>query len=300
MRKPSTLAYWQEIMHVPFMIGTSVRTESQDENAAMRHGELEAKLALLRERLTALSPGLLALSGGLDSRMLAHLAWSSGLDFRAVHARGPHVPPAETAYARAWAGSQGKSLEILDVDPLANEAVCANDKARCYHCKKAMFLALREHGGRHGLNSIIEGSQATDASSFRPGRRALAELGVISPMAEAGLSKPELRMLARSMGLSDPEQAARPCLLTRLEYGLRPTAELLGRLAACEAELAGLGLREFRLRLHADGRAVLQVALAEAGLAERLSRPVAQTLERHGFGHAALLVTGSVSGYFDG
>lgn len=266
----------------------------------MRDRELEAKLALLRERLAALAPGLLALSGGLDSRTLAHLTWSWGLDFHAVHVRGPHVSPAETTHARAWAGSQGKSLEILDIDPLTNEAVCVNDKARCYHCKKAMFLALREHAARHGLNSIIEGSQATDASSFRPGRKALAELGVVSPMAETGLSKPELRVLARSMGLSDPEQAARPCLLTRLEYGLRPTAELLGRLAACEAELAGLGLCEFRLRLHVDGRAVLQIAATEAGLAGRLSRPVAESLARHGFGHASLLVTGSVSGYFDG
>lgn len=266
---------------------------------AMQDARLTTKLDQLRQRLGDLEPGLLALSGGLDSRMLAHLAWSWGLDYRAAHLRGPHVQPAETAYARAWAESRGRTLEILVADPLGNTDVCANDINRCYHCKKFMFQILVERAARLGLASVAEGSQASDAMAFRPGRQALAELGVASPMAEAGLSKPELRLLARSMGLSDPEQAARPCLLTRLEYGLRPTADILARLAACEAQIASLGLRDFRLRLHRAGRVVLQVSLTEEGLAERLSRPVAESLARHGFGQAELRVTGSVSGYFD-
>ncbi|EMG38081.1 PP-loop superfamily ATP-utilizing enzyme [Desulfocurvibacter africanus PCS] len=265
----------------------------------MENTRLAAKLDLLRRRLTALSPGLLALSGGLDSRVLAHLAWSWELEFRAVHVRGPHVPPAETAYALAWAASLGKTLEILDVDPLAHEGVCVNDKTRCYHCKKAMFQSLGAWAERLGLSCMIEGSQASDATVYRPGRQALAELGIVSPMAEVDLSKPELRAIARSTGMADPEQAARPCLLTRLEYGLRPTQDMLAHLAACEAELAVMGLLDFRLRMHRDGRAVLQVSMTEAGLAERLARPISEALQRHGLGHAELLVTGSVSGYFD-
>lgn len=265
----------------------------------MEDTRLAAKLDLLRQRLTALAPGLLALSGGLDSRVLAHLAWGWGLDYRAVHMRGPHVPRAETEYALAWAASLGKTLEILEVDPLAHEDVCANEKNRCYHCKKSMFQSLGAWAARAGLNVIVEGSQASDAMAYRPGRQALAELGVVSPLAEAGLSKPELRAVARATGMSDPEQAARPCLLTRLEYGLRPTHDMLARLAGCEADLAAMGLRDFRLRLHRDGRAVLQVSMTEAGLAERLSRPVSEALRRHGLDQAELLVTGSVSGYFD-
>lgn len=265
----------------------------------MENTRLAAKLDLLRQRLTALAPGVLALSGGLDSRSLAHLAWSWDLDFRAVHLSGPHISQAETTQARAWCAAQGKELEILQVDPLAHEGVCANEQDRCYHCKKEMFQTLLEHASGQGLLSVMEGSQASDLEIFRPGRQALAELGVHSPLAEAGLNKPELRAVARATGLSNPGQAARPCLLTRLEYGLRPTAELLKRLAAGEGELSALGLCDFRLRLHLDGRAVLQVSLTEAGLAERLSRATGEILARHGFGHADLLVTGSVSGYFD-
>ena len=144
-----------------------------------------------------------------------------------------------------------------------------------------------------GCRILCDGSNADDLTAFRPGQRAVREAGVLSPLALAGLHKQELRDLGASWGLDDPQQAARPCLLTRLAYGMSPEPTLLSRLAAAEADLAALpGLGDFRLRLTPEP--VLQAAVLPDGLRPR----VMQVLDAHGFGGAGM-VEGTVSGFFD-
>lgn len=203
----------------------------------------------LQDKLREMGPFTLAYSGGIDSRFLAHAARSAAVPVNLVHVRGPHVAPAESEYALAWAEIAGFSVRELWLDPLSVAEVAAGSTERCYACKRFLF--------KHVLAAfpvpVCDGSNASDAGQFRPGRRALLEFGVRSPLAEVGLIKDMIRALARLTGLSRPDQQARACLLTRLPYGRRPDARLLARLAegerVVEEVLKAAGYEDFPFRL---------------------------------------------------
>lgn len=252
----------------------------------------------LRDVLRGLPRMAVALSGGLDSRFLCHAARLCGCEVTALHARGPHVPPTESAAALDWARRTGLTLLTVDFDPLPLPEVARNDRQRCYACKRGLVAALRQCLAEEGLARLplCDGSNADDLHAFRPGLRALAEAGVLSPLAEASLHKTELRALAAATGLEQPYQQARPCLLTRLAYGLAPDAATLARLAAAEAALAalpGMFCTDFRLRLTPAPELHL-ATLPEAGQAA-----LRATLAAHGFAQCSILVEGQVSGFFD-
>ncbi len=201
--------------------------------------------SLLRE----LSPLALAFSGGLDSRFLAHMACrsasSSGVRLRLFHFTGPHMPEAETAFALAQAEAMGLELSIVPVDPLANPEVAANGPERCYHCKRHLFTLLHKAAARHPAfagqrPTLCDGTNASDLREYRPGLRALHELGVRSPLAETGFDKALIRNTGAATGLACPEQKARPCLLTRYAYGLSPTHSSLRALAQAERTVQAL------------------------------------------------------------
>lgn len=258
-----------------------------------------AALERLRSLVSGLGSLLVAVSGGLDSRFLAQVAWGVNPRVVAVHATGPHVPAWESAAAVAWLHSQAIPHHGLAVDPLELPPVLQGAPERCYACKRALFTTIVRLAHDLGLATVAEGSQADDAGSHRPGRRALAELGVRSPLAEVGLGKAAIRRLAQELGVAAPDQPSRPCLLTRWPYGQSPRRELLPRLAAVEQALASLGLRDFRLRLPAPGRAMLQVAAGEAPFLREQESVVARVLSDHGFGNAEVVSTETVSGYYD-
>jgi uncharacterized protein len=217
--------------------------------------------ALLPDRLREILHGLpvcaVALSGGLDSRFLCHAALLCGCRVLAVHAAGPHVPAQESAAAQAWAQQRGLPLLPVRYNPLPLPEVAANSRQRCYDCKRGLIAVVRivlplapaatalapvpsGPSARAAPLPLCDGTNADDMTAFRPGLRALKEGGVRSPLAEAGLAKDHIRLLARQTGLDQPDQRARPCLLTRLAYGLTPTEDLLRRLAAAETALAAL------------------------------------------------------------
>lgn len=230
--------------------------------------DIQPRVEELRSAIAALAPGLIALSGGVDSRLLSHLAARTGQRFEAAHFSGPHVPEAETALARSWCAEQGLRLHVLEIDPLARPEVAANAPLRCYHCKHLLFSRARELARSRGLATLLDGSNASDQSTHRPGLQALAELDVHSPLAEAGVDKAMVRAISRELGLAGWDAPARPCLLTRFAYGLRPDGATLRRLEAAEAALAGLGFREFRLRVPRTGTMELHLAVSERGLWE--------------------------------
>lgn len=260
----------------------------------------------LRERLTTCAgraPALaVALSGGVDSRFLCLALQRAGLPFKALHAHGPHVPDEESRAARSWAEARGLALEMVPFSPLGLPEVSDGSRERCYACKKALLAALRERLASRGLPDALlcDGSNADDLRAHRPGLRALREAGVASPLAEAGIRKADLRRLGAIWGLEDPEQTARPCLLTRLAYGCRPDEKTLRRLAQAEAALAALtdvdgrpALGDFRLRL-CPGPVLQHERPAPASL-ERLRH----ILEAAGFWPCALRQTERISGFFD-
>lgn len=264
----------------------------------------------LKDLLSTMPELAVALSGGLDSRFLTHAALLAGCRVTALHITGPHMPLRETEEARRWATARGAAFVTVPLNPLGIPAIAAGQRDRCYHCKHAAFSALLATSAPLPL---CDGTNADDLSAYRPGLRALRELGIRSPLAEAGLSKADIRQLAARTGMDRPDQAARPCLLTRLAYGMQPDAATLARLAEAEEALENLGLWDFRLRLAPNAPPRLQIGPAHvvaenmvAGTTDAadMARPpspadLLRILARHGFGDAAIEVGGPVSGYFD-
>lgn len=260
----------------------------------------------------------IAYSGGLDSRFLAHAARLAALDPLLFHVSGPHVPARETIQAEARAAASGLRLCKVACDPLELPEVRANGKERCYYCKRALFSRLCAEAGRaaalapgDGNFCLCDGTNLSDRQGYRPGLRALAELGVRSPLAEAGLDKPAIRELAALTGLEQPDQPSRPCLLTRLPYGVRPTAALLDRIDALECAVEetlkelqtrpGQAVPDFRIRLAGtdpEAGCILQLPLPpeEEG---RFTARLADRLASLGLPVPALSRDTDVSGYFD-
>ena len=240
-----------------------------------------------------------AYSGGIDSRFLVHAAIHAGVGVELLHASGPHVAPEETRFALDWADSVGLEVRVLSFDPLVLPEVAAGGRERCYACKRHLFELIRSLAG--GL--VCDGSNASDADRHRPGSRALRELDVRSPLAERGLTKDMLRILARLTGLARPDQQARACLLTRLPYGQAPDPECLARLAEGERRveevlmMAGQEDFPFRLRLCEEGR-------PELHLGRELESPLlllglTEILRAEGFDGAVVRTVPELSGYFD-
>lgn len=277
---------------------------------------LPGRLTVFLQKAPALA---IAFSGGVDSRFLAHAAVCCGRlpDTRLFHMRGPHVQRRESEEARAWALRRGFAYSECAVNPLDEAEVRANGRERCYHCKRFSFsrlLAEAEACMPPGF-LVCDGSNASDGLGYRPGLRALRELGVCSPLAQAGMDKAAIRALGAATGLDNPGQRARPCLLTRYAYGLVPDTGSLSALAKAEEDvgdaLARAGRRfgpvpDFRLRLTGRAAGASAPAFAytvelhvAAPLAEPLARELAALVVARGFAEPALLVLEGVSGHYD-
>lgn len=255
--------------------------------------------ARLLARLETFSPALIALSGGVDSRLLCLLASQAAGDFAAVHVRGPHVPRAETGRARHCCAELGLELHEILCDPLEMEAVRDNTRERCYHCKRDLFGRAWSLAVEHEFEHVLDGTIASDKEQYRPGQRALEELFVTSPLADAGLSKDQVRVLARGLGLPDWNAPARPCLLTRFAYDQVVDSKLLPLLDSAEALLLRGGLREFRLRVPERGRFELQLAAADQDLWELQGPGALDALEKLGIRDVRVRILEAVSGCYD-
>lgn len=203
-----------------------------------------------------------AFSGGVDSAYLLYAALEYGAAVKAYYVQTAFQPQFEREDAMALAEELGTDLRILTLDVLCSDVVTANPPDRCYHCKTVIFTAIREAAKADGFALLLDGTNASDDASDRPGMRALKELAVRSPLRECGLTKTEIRRLSREAGLFTWEKPAYACLATRIPTGERITAEKLSRTEAAESWLMSLGLRDFRVRMQGEA-AKLQVTEAD-------------------------------------
>lgn len=265
----------------------------------MTGSALNAKLDALRACLKTLQPGLIAVSGGVDSRFLVHVAWGWGLDFQAAHAVGPHQSDGERSQASAWLKAQAGATHVLDFDPLELPEVRNNSSRRCYFCKRALFSRLRDLAATRSCPAVLDGSQWDDAQEYRPGRQALRELGVHSPLAVVGMNKAEIRLCAERLGLAEPRQPARACLLTRFPYDRRISRRRLAAVGRAEDCLHALGLRRFRFRVLADKAFLLQIHPCERLVWRMVNQQAEQHLSGLGLAPFDVVETRRLSGFFD-
>ena len=179
----------------------------------------------------------------------------------------------------------------VDTHELADPRYAENSTSRCYFCKSELWTVLADVARQHGLETVVDGSNADDAGDHRPGARAARENEVRSPLQEAALTKAEIRVLSERQGLPTWDQPASPCLASRLTYGLQVTPERLRQVERAESLLRSLGFREFRVRHHGDA-ARIEVAPAELDEADREIPRVAADLRALGFRRILLDVEG--------
>jgi uncharacterized protein len=259
---------------------------------------LQDKLQLLRERLQGLGSLLVAYSGGTDSAFLAYAAHGVlGERMLAVIADSPSLPRRELADAVAFAAEHGIPVRVLPTHEMEKPEYARNDAQRCFHCKDELFTQMERARQRLGFEHLAYGMNADDRGEFRPGQRAAELHGALAPLVDAGLSKAEIRALAREAGLSLADKPASACLSSRIEYGRTVTTENLAQVERAEEALHALGFAKVRVRHHGE---LARIEIAREDLARAMTLPMldAMTVALRGVGF--VYVTLDTQGYRSG
>ena len=262
------------------------------------HTQALAKLERLRERLRVIGGAVVAFSSGVDSTFLLRVAHEElGDRVVAATARSHSFPNRELDEATAFCRAEGVRHVVIDSEELDIPGFAENPPDRCYHCKKELFSKLLAFARDNGLAAVLEGSNIDDDGDYRPGRRAIRELGIVSPLHEAGLTKTEIRALSRKMGLPTSDKPSFACLASRFPYGERITVRGLERVEKAEQWLldAGWGLTQLRVRSHGD-LARIEVPPADIPRLAARAAEIAVAFNDLGFAYVALDLLGYRTG----
>jgi len=261
--------------------------------------ELEAKLGQLKNILAGMEGVLVAYSGGADSTFLLKVALGAlGDNVLAVTAKAPIFPASELATAEEMAHRLGAQHLFVEIGLLDDPRFASNPPDRCYICKRALFSRLKELAEGRGFE-MADGSNSDDLGEHRPGLRALQELGVRSPLAEAGLTKAEIRLISKGMGLPTWDKPPQTCLATRFPYGERLTLEKLRQVEEAEGFLHSLGLRQLRVRSHGP---LARIEVPKKDMVRLLSETpshIVDKLKELGYTYVTLDLEGYRSGSMD-
>jgi uncharacterized protein len=232
-----------------------------------------AKSSRVREELRQLGRLLVAYSGGVDS---AFLAWAAhqvlGSDMLAVIADSASLARSQLNDALAFANEQSIPVEAISTSELERPEYVRNDGQRCFHCKDELFAVMERLRVARGFDAIAYGVNLDDQGDFRPGQQAAKQHHVASPLLNAGLTKQEIRDLAREAGLRIWDKPAAACLSSRIEYGRAVTREALDVVERGEDSIRALGFRQFRVRHHGD---IVRIEIAREELERALNPAIA-------------------------
>lgn len=245
---------------------------------------------------------MVAFSGGVDSSLLLKLAHEAaqktGKEVYAVTMQIRLHPIREMEEAKRVCEEIGAVHIVIAVDELEEAGIMNNPVERCYLCKKHLFLKMKERASDLGINVILEGTNEDDLHVYRPGIKALRELQIISPLAEAGLTKAEVRKMACEYGISVSSKPATPCLATRFPYGTELTYEKMAQVEKGEAFLKEIGLHNVRVRAH-DKLARIEIDESTFGEFLTHKKEITDYLKSLGFVYITLDLEGFRSGSMD-
>lgn len=260
---------------------------------------LEEKLQRLQKEIGDLGSLAVAFSGGVDSTFLVKTAHDVlGDQMMAVTARSESFPERELREAEEFCRREGIRHQIVNSEELEIEGFSHNPKNRCYLCKHELFEKILGIAKANGIEYVAEGSNMDDNGDYRPGLTAVAELGVKSPLRDAGLDKEEIRRLSKAMGLPTWNKQSFACLSSRFVYGEEITRERLHMVDQAEQLLLDLGFHQVRVRIHGGTIARIEVLPEEFPrlMQEEIRRAVVMSFKSYGFAYVTMDLQGYRSG----